>query len=112
MITGIKGEKDLDEANGVIVELEMLVWGENQDNEQYSIAPTEIKEVPANIYHIIRRNFLDIHKRWEGIEVSSGNAMTYKDYLKNIYYDPNHPGSYSGLDKLSSCAKRRKICVG
>jgi hypothetical protein len=26
--------------------------------------------------------------------------MTYQDYLENIYYDPQHPGSFSGVDKL------------
>jgi hypothetical protein len=26
--------------------------------------------------------------------------MTYQDYLGKIYYDPQHPGSLGGVDKL------------
>ena len=26
--------------------------------------------------------------------------MSYQDYLKSIYYDPNHPAAYGGVEKL------------
>ena len=39
--------------------------------------------------------------------------MTYKDYLKKIYYDPHHPGSFSGFDKLyRTVRKEGKYVLG
>ena len=32
--------------------------------------------------------------------------MTYEDYLRSIYYDPHHAGSYGGLDKLYRAVRR------
>lgn len=32
--------------------------------------------------------------------------MTYKDYLEKIYYDPKHPGSFSGVDKLYKAVRK------
>lgn len=32
--------------------------------------------------------------------------MTYKDYLKSIYYDSSHPGSYSGIDTLYRAVRK------
>ena len=32
--------------------------------------------------------------------------MTYEDYLASIYYDPSHPGSYSGLEKLYRAVRK------
>ena len=26
--------------------------------------------------------------------------MTYQDYFEKIYYNPQHPGSFGGMDKL------------
>lgn len=39
--------------------------------------------------------------------------MTYEDYLKSIYYDPNHAGSYGGLEKLyRTVRKEGKYDIG
>ena len=32
--------------------------------------------------------------------------MTYEEYLKSIYYDPKHPGSFRGVEKLYQAVKR------
>lgn len=32
--------------------------------------------------------------------------MSYEDYLKSIYYDPKHPGSFGGLEKLYRAVRR------
>ena len=32
--------------------------------------------------------------------------MTYEDYLPSIYYDPNHAGSFGGLDKLYRAVRK------
>jgi len=32
--------------------------------------------------------------------------MTYQDYLKKIYYDPEHPGSFGGVDKLYKAVRQ------
>jgi transposase InsO family protein len=32
--------------------------------------------------------------------------MTYQDYLEKIYYDPQHPGSFSGVDKLYNAVRQ------
>ena len=32
--------------------------------------------------------------------------MTYQDYLANIYYDPQHPGSFGGVDKLYKAVRQ------
>ena len=33
-------------------------------------------------------------------------APLYEDYLKDIYYDPSHPGSFGGPQKLYQAVKR------
>lgn len=33
-------------------------------------------------------------------------TMTYKDYLEKIYYDPRHPGSYGGVEKLYKAVRQ------
>lgn len=39
--------------------------------------------------------------------------MTYEDYLKSIYYDPNHAGSYGGLENLyRTVRKEGKYVIG
>lgn len=39
--------------------------------------------------------------------------MTYEDYLKSIYYDTNHAGSYGGLEKLyRTVRKEGKYVIG
>jgi hypothetical protein len=39
--------------------------------------------------------------------------MTYEDYLQTVYYDPRHPGSFSGLDKLyRAIRKEGKYVLG
>jgi len=32
--------------------------------------------------------------------------MTYQDYLEKIYYDPKHPGSFGGVDKLYKAVRQ------
>ena len=32
--------------------------------------------------------------------------MTYQDYLEKIYYDPQHPGSFGGVDKLYKAVRQ------
>ncbi|MES9971552.1 MAG: hypothetical protein ABW092_16085, partial [Candidatus Thiodiazotropha sp.] len=32
--------------------------------------------------------------------------MTYEKYLKSIYYDPRHPASFSGVDKLYRAVRK------
>ncbi len=32
--------------------------------------------------------------------------MTYERYLRSIYYDPEHPASYSGVEKLFKAARK------
>lgn len=32
--------------------------------------------------------------------------MTYQEYLEKIYYDPEHPGSFSGVDKLYKAVRK------
>lgn len=32
--------------------------------------------------------------------------MTYEKYLKDIYYDPNHPAAFSGVDKLYRAVRK------
>ena len=32
--------------------------------------------------------------------------MKYEDYLANIYYDPNHPGAYGGVEKLYRAVRK------
>ena len=32
--------------------------------------------------------------------------MPYQDYLKSIYYDPNHPAAYGGVEKLYRAVKK------
>lgn len=34
--------------------------------------------------------------------------MTYEDYLKSIYYDPNHAGSYGGLESYIEPFERKE----
>jgi len=37
----------------------------------------------------------------------------WKEYLKKIWYDPKHPGSYTGPDKLYKVVKREgKFKIG
>ena len=39
--------------------------------------------------------------------------MTYQDFLKKIYYDPQHPGSFCGVDKLYKAVRQeRKNVLG
>ncbi|KAK3083648.1 hypothetical protein FSP39_000775 [Pinctada imbricata] len=39
--------------------------------------------------------------------------MSYEDYLHSIYYDPNHAGSYGGLEKLyNAVCKEGKYVLG
>ena len=33
-------------------------------------------------------------------------TMTYQDFLKKIYYDPQHPGSFGGVDKLYKAVRQ------
>ena len=37
--------------------------------------------------------------------------MTYEEYLKSIYYDPKHPGSFGGVEKLYRVVKRERKYV-
>ena len=37
--------------------------------------------------------------------------MSYEDYLKEIYYDPGHPASFSGLDKLFRAVRKEEKFV-
>ena len=32
--------------------------------------------------------------------------MSYQDYLKSIYYDPKHPASYAGMEKLYRAVRK------
>jgi hypothetical protein len=32
--------------------------------------------------------------------------MTYQDYLEKIYYDPQHLGSFDGVDKLYKAVRQ------
>ena len=32
--------------------------------------------------------------------------MTYEDYLKSLYYDTGHAGSFGGLDKLYRAVRK------
>ena len=32
--------------------------------------------------------------------------MPYQDYLKSIYYDPNHPAAYGGVEKLYRAVRK------
>ena len=32
--------------------------------------------------------------------------MTYENYLKKIYYDPQHPASFSGVDKIYRAVRK------
>ena len=38
--------------------------------------------------------------------------MTYQDYLEKIYYDPQHPGSFGGVDKLQGRRQEGKYVLG
>jgi hypothetical protein len=33
-------------------------------------------------------------------------TMTYQDYLEKMYYDPQHPGSFGGVDKLYKAVRQ------
>ena len=40
-------------------------------------------------------------------------TLNYEDYLKSIYYDPKHPGAYSGVDKLYRAVRKEgKFVLG
>ena len=34
------------------------------------------------------------------------STMKYEDYLSSIYYDPNHAGAYSGVEKLYRAVRK------
>ena len=39
--------------------------------------------------------------------------MTYQDYLEKTYYDPQHPGSFGGVDKLYKAVRQEgKFVLG
>ena len=42
-------------------------------------------------------SFLYIHS----VAVNLGGNMSWKDYLQEVYYDPNNAGSFAGPDKYS-----------
>ena len=41
------------------------------------------------------------------------SPIKYEDYLANIYYDPNHPGAYGGVEKLYRAVRKEgKFVIG
>ena len=41
------------------------------------------------------------------------SPMKYEDYLANIYYDPNYPGAYGGVEKLYRAVRKEgKYVIG